>query len=71
MAPLSCLMRGRGERIRTFDILLPKQARYRAAPHPEQERILLNLGFVGQCRYALSGFCCHKDLACDSDGFRI
>ena len=25
---------GRGERIRTSDILLPKQARYRAAPHP-------------------------------------
>ena len=27
---------GRGERIRTFDILLPKQARYRAALHPEE-----------------------------------
>ena len=26
---------GRGERIRTSDILLPKQARYRAALHPE------------------------------------
>ena len=25
----------RGERIRTSDILLPKQARYRTAPHPE------------------------------------
>ena len=27
---------GRGERIRTSDILLPKQARYRAALHPER-----------------------------------
>ncbi len=26
---------GRGGGIRTLDILLPKQARYRAAPHPE------------------------------------
>ena len=26
---------GRGERIRTSDFLLPKQARYRAAPRPE------------------------------------
>ena len=26
---------GRGERIRTSDILLPKQARYRTALHPE------------------------------------
>ena len=27
---------GRGERIRTFDILVPNQARYRAALHPEK-----------------------------------
>ena len=27
---------GRGERIRTSDILLPKQARYRAALHPAE-----------------------------------
>lgn len=27
---------GRGGGIRTLDILLPKQARYRAAPHPER-----------------------------------
>ena len=26
---------GRGDRIRTYDILLPKQARYQAALHPE------------------------------------
>ncbi len=26
---------GRGERIRTSDLLLPKQARYQAAPHPD------------------------------------
>ena len=31
---------GRGERIRTSDILLPKQARYRTALHPEQGAIL-------------------------------
>ena len=30
---------GRGERIRTSDILLPKQARYRAALHPEGAEI--------------------------------
>jgi hypothetical protein len=28
---------GRGERIRTSDILLPKQARYRTALHPERQ----------------------------------
>ena len=32
---------GRGGGIRTLDILLPKQARYRAAPHPERVRILI------------------------------
>src|SRR5688572_26093185 len=31
---------GRGERIRTFDILLPKQARYRTALHPDEFAIL-------------------------------
>ena len=31
---------GRGERIRTSDILLPKQARYQAAPRPEKGLIL-------------------------------
>ena len=25
---------GRGERIRTFDLMFPKHARYQAAPHP-------------------------------------
>ena len=30
---------GRGERIRTSDTLLPKQVRYRTAPHPECEGI--------------------------------
>jgi hypothetical protein len=29
------LFDGRGERIRTSDLLLPKQARYRAALRPE------------------------------------
>ncbi len=33
--PAELQARGRGERIRTFDILLPKQARYQAALHPE------------------------------------
>src|SRR6478672_6721344 len=30
--------RGRGARIRTGDLLLPKQARYQAAPHPVDAR---------------------------------
>jgi hypothetical protein len=30
---------GRGERIRTSDILLPKQARYRAALRPEGSKL--------------------------------
>ena len=30
--------RHRGARIRTGDLLLPKQARYRTAPHPDGER---------------------------------
>jgi hypothetical protein len=30
---------GRGERIRTFDILLPKQALYRAELRPEQTEL--------------------------------
>ena len=29
------VLSGRGERIRTFDILLPKQMRYQTAPHPD------------------------------------
>ncbi len=33
--PLSHGFRGRGDRIRTCDILLPKQARYRTAPLPD------------------------------------
>jgi hypothetical protein len=32
---LSLFLLSRGARIRTEDLLLPKQARYRAAPHPE------------------------------------
>src|SRR5262249_10469562 len=35
----SRFLTGRGERIRTSDILLPKQARYRAALHPEGQII--------------------------------
>ncbi len=31
---------GRGERIRTSDILLPKQARYQAALHPDKSALL-------------------------------
>ena len=27
-------LNGRGERIRTFDLMFPKHARYQAAPHP-------------------------------------
>ncbi len=29
-------MNGRGERIRTFDLLVPNEARYQAALHPAQ-----------------------------------
>ena len=32
---------GRGERIRTSDILLPKQTRYQAALHPENGELYL------------------------------
>lgn len=32
--PLRLLNHGRGERIRTFDLMFPKHARYQAAPHP-------------------------------------
>ena len=39
---------GRGGGIRTLDILLPKQARYRAAPHPERRRILINFALGSQ-----------------------
>ncbi len=31
---------GRGEEIRTPDILLPKQARYQTALHPEEKRMI-------------------------------
>ena len=41
---------GRGERIRTSDILLPKQARYRAALHPERPRIMPDKFRPGQFR---------------------
>ena len=37
-------MSGRGGEIRTPDILLPKQARYRAALHPEKAGILRSGG---------------------------
>jgi hypothetical protein len=32
---------GRGGRIRTYDLLLPKQARYRATLHPEKFVVLI------------------------------
>ena len=38
-------LNGRGERIRTSDILLPKQARYRAAPRPENLGICIPIAF--------------------------
>ena len=34
---------GRGERIRTSDILLPKQARYQAALRPDTQKIERNV----------------------------
>lgn len=34
------LITGRGERIRTFDILLPKQALYQTELHPETNHII-------------------------------
>ena len=34
------LITGRGERIRTFDILLPKQALYQTELHPETNAII-------------------------------
>jgi hypothetical protein len=37
LAPVLFLL-SRGARIRTEDLLLPKQARYRAAPHPDWSR---------------------------------
>src|SRR5690606_31889753 len=36
--PAELQARGRGERIRTSGFLLPKQARYQTAPHPETKR---------------------------------
>ena len=37
------LLYGRGERIRTSDILLPKQARYQAALRPANKTKMLNI----------------------------
>ena len=39
---------GRGERIRTSDILLPKQARYQAASHPGKRVIMPGYVLAGQ-----------------------
>ncbi len=36
---------GRGDRIRTCDILLPKQARYQAALHPD---VKCNFGIIAE-----------------------
>ena len=44
---------GRGERIRTSDLLLPKQARYQAAPHPDV--LILNAPSI---RVASSPYAC-------------
>lgn len=45
-----CLRKnGRGERIRTFDLMFPKHARYQAAPHPvatDYYNILYKKSFV-------------------------
>src|SRR5690606_34923385 len=38
----------RGGRIRTYDLLLPKQARYRATLHPE--RVSYSFSFLFCCR---------------------
>ena len=45
---IGCL-NGRGERIRTFDLMFPKHARYQAAPHPvaaDYYNILYKKSFV-------------------------
>ena len=39
---------GRGDWIRTSDPLLPKQVRYRTAPHPDRSPILHNYDTVWQ-----------------------
>ncbi len=43
---------GRGERIRTSDLLLPKQARYQAAPHPDLLILNAPLNRVASSAYA-------------------
>ncbi len=43
---------GRGERIRTSDLLLPKQARYQAAPHPDLHILNAPLNRVASSPYA-------------------
>jgi hypothetical protein len=49
---------GRGERIRTFDILLPKQALYRAELRPEQLKIIAELRLFERVGQPLAlGFC--------------
>ena len=54
---------GRGERIRTSDILLPKQALYQAELRPERQRIVAHLeasqpgvdAIVSRCTFYLVG----------------
>ena len=43
---------GRGDRIRTCDILLPKQARYQAAPLPDALKKYTSLSSGESCKFA-------------------
>ena len=48
-------MIGRGGEIRTPDILLPKQARYQTALHPEKRRNVQHLAGRESTRFAVAG----------------
>ena len=49
---------GRGDRIRTCDILLPKQARYQAAPLPDALKKYTALSSGESCEFALGELPC-------------
>ena len=45
------LISGRGERIRTFDILLPKQALYQTELHPETTAIITRFFSIANVKF--------------------
>ena len=61
---------GRGDRIRTCDILLPKQARYQAAPLPDALKKYTALSSGESCEFAPLALCesCELALADLEDG---